>query len=238
MIVAAKLQVAAIFLEQSVEVITLHDHVVELQERQALFHTLLIALGSEHTVHGKAGAHFPQYLQVVQIQQPVGVVHHQGLALAKIDKAAHLLFEAGAVVVNGLFGHHLAHIAAAAGVADHGGTAADQSDGLVAGHLQPLHQAQRHKVTHMQTVCGRVKANIKHGFTGIDQVAYPRLVCDLGNQPPCLQILINSHLFVLQYSVYLFGHRRKAHVPFFTFCSIFTPIVIIPPGQYVAFPLP
>ena len=51
LVVAAELHVAAVVLEQVVEVVGLHDHIVELQEGQALFHALLIALGPEHVVH-------------------------------------------------------------------------------------------------------------------------------------------------------------------------------------------
>ena len=54
LIVAAKLHIAAVVLEHVVEVIGLHDHIVEFQEGQALFHALLIALGPQHIVHSLA----------------------------------------------------------------------------------------------------------------------------------------------------------------------------------------
>ncbi len=81
LVVAAELHVAAVVLEHVVEVVALHDHVVELQEGQTLLHALLVALGAQHVVHGEAGAHLAQQFNVVQVQQPVGVVQHQGLAL-------------------------------------------------------------------------------------------------------------------------------------------------------------
>ena len=40
LVVAAELHIAAVILEQMVEVVALHDHVVELQEAQTLFHVL------------------------------------------------------------------------------------------------------------------------------------------------------------------------------------------------------
>ena len=43
-------------------------------------------------IHREAGPHLPQKLHVVQAQQPVRVVHHLGLALAKLNKPLHLLF--------------------------------------------------------------------------------------------------------------------------------------------------
>ncbi len=70
-----------------------------------------------------------------------------------------------------LLGQHLAHIGAAGGVADHGGAAADQGDGLVARHLQALHQGQGHKVAGGQAVGRAVKADVEGGLAVVDQVA-------------------------------------------------------------------
>mgnify|MGYP007072580595 CR=1 FL=1 len=57
LVIAAELHIAAVVLEHIVEVVALHDHVVELKEGQALLHALLIALGAQHIVHGEARAH-------------------------------------------------------------------------------------------------------------------------------------------------------------------------------------
>ena len=67
LVIAAELHVAAVVLEEVVEVVRLHDHVVELQEAEALLHPLLIALGPEHVVDGEAGAHVPQQLHIVEL---------------------------------------------------------------------------------------------------------------------------------------------------------------------------
>ena len=141
LVVAAELHIAAVVLEQVVEVVGLHNHVVELQEGQALLHSLLIALGPEHIVDGEAGAHLAQQLHIVEVEQPVGIVEHQCLALGEVDEPLHLALKALGVVVDVLLGEHFTHIGTAGGVADHGGAAADQGNGLIAGHLQPLHQA-------------------------------------------------------------------------------------------------
>ena len=90
LVVAAELHIAAIVLEQVVEVVALHYHVVELQEAQPLLHALLVALGAEHVVDGEAGADLTQEVYIVEIQQPVGVVYHDGLVLAELNKALHL----------------------------------------------------------------------------------------------------------------------------------------------------
>ena len=186
LVVAAELHVAAVVLEHVVEVVALHDHVVEFEEGQSLLHPLLVALGPQHIVDREAGAHLPQQLDVVQLEQPVGVVQHDGLALAEVDEPLHLLFEAGGVVLDVLPRQHLAHIGAA------GGAAADQGDGLVAGHLQPLHQGQSHEVAGGQAVGGAVKADVKGRLALVDHVD-DLLVGDLGHQAAGLQFVVQFH---------------------------------------------
>ena len=183
-------------LEHVVEVVALHDHVVELKERQALLHALLIALGAEHVVDGEAGTHITQQLNIIQVQQPVGIVQHQSLALREIDELLHLLLEAGCIVSNILLGQHLAHIGTARGVADHGGTAADQGNGLIASHLQALHQGQGHKMACSQAVRSAVKANVESGLAVVDEVN-DLIVGDLGHQTACLQFFVKGHGIIL-----------------------------------------
>ena len=67
LVVAAELHIAAVVLEEVIEVVGLHDHVVELKEAQALFHTLLVALGAEHIVDAEARAHLAQQLDVIEL---------------------------------------------------------------------------------------------------------------------------------------------------------------------------
>ena len=193
LVVAAELHVAAVMLEQVVEVVGLHGHVVELQEAQALLHPLLEAFGPQHVVHGEAGADVPDEVHVVQVQEPVSVVHHLGLALAEVDEPGHLLFEAVAVVLDGLLRHHGAHVGTAGGIADHGGAAADEGDGLVAGHLEALHQAQSHEVAHMEAVGGGVKADIEGGLAVVYKFPDLILVGHLGDQATGNQFFVNLH---------------------------------------------
>ena len=206
LVVAAELHIAAKMLEQVVEVVGLHDHVVEFQEGQSPLHALAVAVRPEHVVDGEARANFPQQLHVVQVQQPVGVVDHLRLALAKLDEALHLLFEALGVVVDVLLGEHLPHIGTAGGVADHGRAAADQGDGLVARHLQTLHQGQRHEVAGGQAVGGAVKADVEGGLAVVDHFPNLFLVGDLGNQSPGNQFVIQFHIFHFSFLIAL---RRR-----------------------------
>ena len=201
LVITAELHIAAVVLEEVVEVIALHDHVVELQEAEALFHALLVALGPEHIVDAEAGTHIPQQIDIVQLQQPVGVVDHDGLVLAEVDETLHLALEAVAVVLDGLRGHHVPHIGAAGGVADVAGAAAHQHNGAVARHLQALHQAQGHEVTHVQAVRRGVKADVEGCLSGVDHFPDLRLVGHLRDQAPGLQFFVNTHIVVLLFHV-------------------------------------
>ena len=100
-------------------------------------------------------------------------------------------------MLNGLRRHHGAHIRAAGGVADIAGAAADQGDGPVAGHLKPLHQAQRHEMAHVEGVGGGVKADIKGGLAIVDQLPDLGLVGDLSDEPAGFEFLVNLHVVSL-----------------------------------------
>ena len=91
-----------------------------------------------------------------------------------------------------VLGQHLAHISASGRVADHGRAAADQGDGLVASHLQALHQGQRKKMAGSQAVGGAVKADVKSSLAVVDQVD-DLLVGDLSHQATGLQFFVQSH---------------------------------------------
>ena len=89
--------------------------------------------------------------------------------------------------------HHTAHIGAAAGVTHIAGTAAYQHYRAVARHLQTLHQTKRHKVSDVQTIGCGIKANVKGGFSVIDQFLDLLLIGHLGNQAAGNQLIINVH---------------------------------------------
>ena len=205
LVVAAALHVAADGLEHVVEVVGLHNHIVELQEGQPPFHALLVAVRPEHVVHREAGAHLPQQLHVVQVEQPVGVVHHHRLALAEVNEPLHLPLEALGVVVDVLLGEHLAHVGAAGWVADHGGAAADQGDGGIARRLEPLHQGQGHEVPRRQAVRRTVEADIKFGLAVVDEVFYFFLTGHLGDEPAGRQFIVKRHN---SFSFSYFGNRK------------------------------
>ena len=194
LIVPAKLHVAVVMLEQVVEIVALHDHVVELKEAESTLHALLVALGPQHIVDGKAGAHLPQQLHVIQAQQPVRVIQHQGLIRPELDELLHLPAEALRVMIDIRAGQHLTHVGASGGVADHGGAAADKSDGLVARLLQTLHQRQRHEMAGGQAVRRAVKTDVENGLAGVHHRADLFLVGHLGDEAAGDKFFINSHV--------------------------------------------
>ena len=180
-------------LEHVVEVVALHDHVVEFQEGEPLLHTLLVALGAQHVIDTEAGANFAQQLYIVQVQEPVGVIQHHSLAIAEFDKTLHLTFEAFCIVRNVFLCEHFAHIRTAGRIADHGGATANQGDGTVTSHLQTLHQGQSHKMARGQTVRGAVKANVEGCFTIVDDFFDFFLVGHLRDQTARFQFIVDRH---------------------------------------------
>ena len=196
LVVAAELHLAAVFLVQVEEVIGLHQHVVELEEGKAPLKALLIAACAQHFVDGEMNSDITDKLNVVEIPEPVGVIDHLCLAraLAELDKAAHLLFEALTVVVDRLNRHHRSEIGSSGGISDHSGSAADQRDRLVSGFLQTLHEKKCHKVADMQRICRRVKTDIERRLACVDQLGDFLFIRELGKQSSCLQLFINCHV--------------------------------------------
>ena len=193
LVVPAELHVASVMLEHIVEIIGLHNHIVELKEGQSLLHALFVALGAQHIIDREAGADLTEQLHIVEIQQPVRIVEHQRLALAEFNEALHLPLEAFCVMVDILSREHSAHISSAGRVPDHGRAAADEGNRLIACQLQPLHKCQCHEMSGGQAVCRAVKAYIESCLTGIDHGFDFFLVGHLGDKSPCYQLIVNCH---------------------------------------------
>ena len=151
-------------------------------------------------------ADVPNELDVVQVHQPVRVVHHQRLGaallqpVAELDETAHLLFEALAVVVDGLFRHHGAQVAPAGRVANHARAAANQRDRPVPRHLQPLHQAQCHEMPYVQAVRRGVEADVERGLSVVDQFLDLLFIRQLGQKASRFQFVEYCH-FPLSFSL-------------------------------------
>ena len=195
LVIAAELHVTAVILEQLVEVIALHNHIVEFEECQTPFHPLLVAFVGQHPVDAKASTNFPQNVNIVQVQQPVAIVNHNRLIFGEVNKAAHLLFKAVNIVLNGFLCHHFPHIGLAGRVANHCRTAANQDNWLVSSHLQPLHQTQCHEVSNVQAVSSRVEANVECCFSVVDEFCNFCLIGHLCNQATPFQFFKYCHVF-------------------------------------------
>ena len=194
LVIAAELHVDAVTLVELQEIVGLHDHVVELQEAESVLHPLLVASGPQHVVDGEMGADVPDKLDVIEVAEPVRVIDHHGLAFTELDEAAHLFFEAFTVMVDLFDCHHGTQVSPAGGISDHACAAADQSDRLVARHLQALHQQKGHEMAYMQGIRRRVKADIEFGPAVVDQIPDLVFARDLCQQAPCLQFFIDFHV--------------------------------------------
>ena len=163
------------------------------RKREALLHALLVALGAQHVVHGEVRAHVAQQLDIVETEQPVGVVQHEGLALGEVYELRHLDLELGGVLLDLLLRQHLAHVGTAGGVADHGRAAAQQGYGPVARELEPAHEVQGHEVADVERVRRRVEAYIERSLARIYELPYLLLVRHLRDQPARPEFLVNLH---------------------------------------------
>ena len=144
------------------EVIRLHEHIVELEERKSLLHPRLIALCGKHLVYGEVYAYLAHKVYIVETVQPIGVVDHDGCVVAfEVEELGHLLLKALAVVIDYLVGHHLTHVRLARRIAYLACAAADENNWLVSRLLHMAHDHQLDKVPHMQAVCRRVESYIE-----------------------------------------------------------------------------
>jgi hypothetical protein len=158
---------AVLFLEKIKKIVSLQQHIVELDEVQARLEAHPVALGRKHPVYAEITADVAQEFDVFQGQKPVGVVDQQGLPFAEIQVLRELLLDRFGVFVDLFLGEDLAHLRLAAGVADHGRPAAHQGDGLMA---VSLHMGQRHdgnKAPDVEARGRRVEADVAtHGLAG------------------------------------------------------------------------
>ena len=60
----------------------------------------------EHCIDGKMHTDIPDEFDVIEVPEPVRVIDHERFVGSELDKTAHLLLKAFAVVVNSLHGHH------------------------------------------------------------------------------------------------------------------------------------
>ena len=154
------------------EIIRLHNHVIEFQEGQSLFHALLVALCRKHAIDREMRPDIPQQFNVIQSPQPVAIIDHQRPALIEINKALHLFLEAVAVMLDHFIGKHLAHIAPSRRIPYRTGAATDKADRPVTGPLHVRHGHKAEEMSDMKAVRGGIKADIKSNLFIFQQGAH------------------------------------------------------------------
>ena len=202
LIIATHFQLQIVATMKLQEVIGLHNHVVELQEGQALFHTVLVALSCQHTVNSKMRSYIPQQLNVVQLAEPISVVDNQSLVIAEIKKSSHLLLEAIAIVLNILVGKHLAHIGTTRWITYSTSTAAYQANRTMTCSLHMGHNHQAQKMTYMKAVCCWIKTYIEGYLLVSQHLPHFVLVGALGNIASFLQYIKNTCTHFIYLSLY------------------------------------
>ena len=226
LVVTAKLHFAFQIAGHDHKIVGLHQHVVELQERKPLLQPLLKALRPQHVVDRKVAADIPDKFYVVQGQQPGGVVDADGLSslwlfigpaaavgkcFVELDEFLEQLLKLVAVVLDGLWRHHLPHIGAAGRVAHHGRAPADEDNGRMAVLLHPHHYDYLHKMPYVQAVRCRVKADVKADAFLSQKLADFFVVRGLFDKAPFLQHVVYIGMFA-----YMIADKHD----FSSFCSI------------------
>ena len=161
---AAHLQAAAVAATQFDEIVCLQHHVIELDEAHRLlaFEPELDAVHRQHAVDRHVPADIAQEVDVIELQEPLGIIDHDGVGLARTE--VHEFFEAaadgGGVLRDLLFGEELAHLFLAGRIAHARGAPAEQHDRLAAGLLQPAQEHDLGEIAYMQRRRCHVEADI------------------------------------------------------------------------------
>ena len=144
------------------EIVGLHHHVVELEQRQRLLalQPQLHRIEGEHAVDGEMRAEIAQERDVAELVQPLGVVDQQRAAGAEVEELGERPLDAALVGVDLRLGQQLPAFILARRVADLGRAATHQRDRPVAGLLQVAQHHDADQIADMQAVGGAVVADI------------------------------------------------------------------------------
>ena len=144
------------------EIIGLKDHVVEFKEGQRLLtvQSQLYRIECQHAVDGEMRADITQERNVFQLVQPVRIIDHDGVILAIGQNVLECPPDTGDIACYVIIRQHLAGFVLAARIADFRGAATHQGNRLVTKVLHPVKHHDRDQMSDMQTVAGRVIADI------------------------------------------------------------------------------
>jgi len=164
-------------------VIGLQELVVELDERQAALQALPVRFGGEHAVHAEMYSDLAQERDVLEREEPVGVVFRQRPARIKVQVAVKLGVDQPAVGPDLVLSQHLAHLGLATGVAHHGRAASYKGDRAVSRALQVHHGHDRYQASGVQAGRCAVKADVECHGSAPQHIAHGVLVGHLGDEP-------------------------------------------------------
>ena len=213
LIISAHFQLAAIAFVELEEIIRLHNHIVELEEGQPLLPALLIAFCRKHTIDGEMRTDITQEFDVVELAQPVPVIHHDCPIIREVNEARDLPAEAVAIMTNGLIRHHLAHIRASRRISNRSGAASNETDGTMSCTLQMRHCHERDQMTCMEAVCRGVKAGVKGNLLLPEKLAQTVLIGALCKKTALFQY-INGVQYIPSFSVlsFFYAHTRLGRI--------------------------
>ena len=132
------------------------------KERLLAVEAQLHRIEREHAVDREVPAYVAQELDVVDLQQPVGVVGHDGVvrAVTEAEVPRERLLHVVQVVVDDLRRHQLAGFVLEGRVSHHSRAAAHQRDRAMARLLEPVQHHDLGQVTDVQAAGCRVIADI------------------------------------------------------------------------------
>ena len=203
LIAAARLQLAAVAIEQMDEVVRLQQHVAEFGVAHSRLGVPLVAAAEptlhrvlgQHHVHREVLADVPEEFEIGPRPGPLEVVHQQRPrpALLEVDELLHLPLHAVDVELQLLFAEQIPLGALAARIADHPCRPAHDGDRPMSRPLEPPEHHHAQQVAHVQAVGRRVEAGVERAWLfvepgakrrigGLMDEAAPLEVCEEGHE--------------------------------------------------------
>ena len=132
-----------------------------------------------------------QEIYVVQIKEPVAVVHHDG-GIIEIKEPAELRFKACYVMCQIFVREHLAHIGITRRIADFTGPAAYEGDRSVTRALHMSHDHDLYEMTDVERIRRGVKTNLERHRLAIEQLFYFLRIGALGNDSAFNEFVVHT----------------------------------------------
>jgi len=187
LVIPADLELTAPGLVELEEIVALQELIVELDKREALLEAQLVRLEGEHAVDREVTANIPEKLDIVEVGEPLGVVHHGELDVPGGEKALDLPTDGRRVGVDLLHRKHPAHLRLARGVTDPGGAATDDDDAPMTELGEMRQGVDRNEVADVQGVPRRVDTDVEGKRSRVHPFPEALLVGALSEETPLFQ---------------------------------------------------